>query len=97
MYKGNFLPARKPIMHHEDVWRSVGIAPPLVTLELDGGECSAAASGRFTHREKSSSTHWIGGWMCPRADLAAVEKREISCPCRNGTSAVLPVARRYTD
>jgi hypothetical protein len=27
-------------------------------------------------------THWIGGWVGPRAGLDAGARREILCPCR---------------
>jgi hypothetical protein len=33
-------------------------------------------------RGKVPGTHWIGGWMGPRAGLDAGEKRGISYPCR---------------
>jgi hypothetical protein len=45
-----------------------------VTSALDGGEWSASRTGRFTPRERSTGTHWIGGWMGPRAVLDAVVK-----------------------
>jgi hypothetical protein len=32
--------------------------------------------GRFTPWERDSATHWIGGWVDPRADLDDVEKRK---------------------
>jgi hypothetical protein len=44
---------------------------------LDVGEWSALRPGRFTR-----STHWLGGWAGPRACPDAVEKRNISWPCR---------------
>jgi len=43
-------------------------------LALDGGEWSASRSGRFISGGRAPGTHWIGGWMGPRAGLDAVEK-----------------------
>jgi hypothetical protein len=48
----------------------------LLTSALDGGEWSVSRSGRFTPGEKAPATHWIGGWVDPRADLDDVEKRK---------------------
>jgi len=31
-------------------------------------------------REKAPLTHWIGGWVGPRAILDAVVKKKIPCP-----------------
>jgi hypothetical protein len=45
-----------------------------LTFALDGGEWSASLPGRFTPREGAPDTHWIGGWMGPRAGLDAVMK-----------------------
>jgi hypothetical protein len=60
-------------------WRSGGIAPLVFfTSALDVGEWSASRHGRFTPRERAPSTHWIGGWVGPRAVLDAVVKRKIS-------------------
>jgi hypothetical protein len=53
------------------------------TSALDGGEWSASRPGRFTPRERASSTHWIGGWVGPRAGLDAVVKRKILSLCRD--------------
>jgi hypothetical protein len=51
-----------------------------LTSALDGGEWSASRPGRFTARERAPGTHWIGGWVGPRAVLDAVMKRKIPSP-----------------
>jgi hypothetical protein len=69
-----------------------------LTCSLVEGECSASRSGRFTSAERTSGTHWIGGWVNPRASLDDLEKRifltqsglELRSPSRP------PVASRYT-
>jgi hypothetical protein len=69
------------------------------TSALDGGEWSASRSSRFTPREKAAGTHWIGGWVGPRAVLDALVKRKIPSPRRESnrrTPIVEPIAQRYT-
>jgi hypothetical protein len=56
---------------------SGGIFSPSLTSALDGGMWSASCPGRFTPEKKASGTHWIGGWVGPRASLDTVEKRKI--------------------
>jgi len=34
----------------------------------------------FTPRQRAPPTHWIGGWVGPRAGLDAVVKRKIPGP-----------------
>jgi hypothetical protein len=41
---------------------------------LVGGEWSATRLGHFTPVEIAPYTHWIGGWVGPRAGLDDVEK-----------------------
>jgi hypothetical protein len=53
-----------------------------LTWALDGGEWSASHSSRFKPKERDSGTHWIGGWVGPRAVLDAVVKRKIPGPRR---------------
>jgi hypothetical protein len=48
-------------------WWSGGIA-------LDGGEWSASCPSHFTPSEGTPGTHWIGGWVGPRAILDVVVK-----------------------
>jgi hypothetical protein len=63
-------------------------------------EWSASRPGRFTRRERTAATHWIGGWVGPRAFLDAVVKGKIPSPHRESNSAtpiVQSVAQRYTD
>jgi hypothetical protein len=48
---------------------------PSMTSALDEGEWLASRPSRFTTRERAPSTHWIGGWVGPRAVLEAVVKR----------------------
>jgi hypothetical protein len=47
-----------------------------LTSALFGGEWSASYSDRFTPGERAPGTHWIGGWVDPRAGLDDVEKRK---------------------
>jgi len=42
-----------------------------LTSALDGRELSASRPCRFTPRERSPGTHWIEGWVGPRAGLDA--------------------------
>jgi hypothetical protein len=41
-------------------WESGGIAPPILTSAVDGGEWPASRPDRFTSRERAPGTHWIG-------------------------------------
>jgi hypothetical protein len=71
-----------------------------LTSALDGGEWSASRPSRFTPKETAPGTHWIGGWVGPRAVLNSVVKRKIPSPRRESnpkTPIVQPVAQRYTD
>jgi hypothetical protein len=47
-----------------------------LTSALVGGEWSASRPGRFTPGERAPGTHWIGGWLDPRAGLDDLEKRK---------------------
>jgi hypothetical protein len=47
-----------------------------LTSALVGGEWSDSRPCRFTPGERAPGTHWIGGWMDPRAGLNDVEKRK---------------------
>jgi hypothetical protein len=71
-----------------------------LTLALDGGEWLASFPGHFTPREIAPGTHWIGGWVGPRAVLDMVVKRKILSPhweSNPRTLIVQPIAQRYTD
>jgi hypothetical protein len=71
-----------------------------LTSALDGDEWSASRPSRFTPRERTHGTHWIGGWVGHRVVLDAVVKRKIPSPRRESntrTPIVQPVAQRYTD
>jgi hypothetical protein len=45
-------------------------------LALAGGEWSNSRLGSFTPGERAPGTHWIGGWVGPRAGLDDLEKRQ---------------------
>jgi hypothetical protein len=71
-----------------------------LTSVLGGSERSASRPGRFTSRERAPVTHWVGGWVGPRAILDAMVKRKIPGPRRESnprTSTIQPVAQGYTD
>jgi hypothetical protein len=68
-----------------------------LTSALDGGEWSASLPGRFTPRGRvPNNTHWIGGWVGPRAVLGAVVKRKIPSP-RRESNPRSPIIQSYTD
>jgi hypothetical protein len=47
-----------------------------LTSALAVGEWSASRPGRFTLGERAPGTHWIGGWVDPRAGLDNVKNRK---------------------
>jgi hypothetical protein len=47
-----------------------------LTSELVGGEWSGSRPRRFTPGEGAPGTHWIGGWVDPRAGLDDLVKRK---------------------
>jgi hypothetical protein len=60
---------------------------------LDGDEWTSRP-GLFTPRERAPGTHWIGGWVGPRAVLDTVVKRKIPTSRRESnprTPIVQPV------
>jgi hypothetical protein len=65
----------------EAYWGSGGKVPRILDL---GTRCewSASRPGGFTPRERAPSTHWIGGWVGPRAGLDAVVRRKIPSPSK---------------
>jgi hypothetical protein len=64
-----------------------------------GGEWSASRLGRFTPKERSPGTLWIGGWLGPRAVLDAVVKRKIPSPRRksNPRTPIVYKQNKYED
>jgi hypothetical protein len=51
-------------------------------------------------RERVPGTHWIGGWVGPRAVLDAVVKRKIPSPCQESnlrTPIIQLIAKYYTN
>jgi hypothetical protein len=60
-------------------------------------EVVSFTSGRYIPGEGAPGTHWIGGWLVPRAGLDVMEKRKILRPAGNRILAVQSVACRYTD
>jgi hypothetical protein len=64
-----------------------------LTSALAGGEWSASRPGCTTPGERAPVTHWIGGWVGPRASLDDVEKRKFLT--RQGLE--LRILGRYTD
>jgi hypothetical protein len=86
-------------------WRRLGgeevySSYSFTTSALDGGEWSASRPGRaLTPGEKTTGTHWTGGWVGPRAGLDTEDRGKILCPCRGSNPdrpVVQPVVRHCT-
>jgi hypothetical protein len=60
-------------------WGSGGIAATILNLGTRRRVVSFT-TGPLFHQGKISGTHWIGGWMGPRAGLDAVGNRKIPGP-----------------
>jgi len=66
-----------------------------LTLALDGGEWSSSHPSN-----RNLSTHWIGGWMVPRAGLDMVPKGTILSPqweLNPDHPTVQPITSCYTE
>jgi hypothetical protein len=54
------------------------------------------ASAALPPGERAPDTHWIEGWLGPRAVLDAVVKRTILSPRRESNPRI-PIIQPYTD
>jgi hypothetical protein len=57
-----------------------GTASLSLNLALGGGECLALCFGHFILPGRNPTTHWIGGWMVPRAILDTLQNRKSLSP-----------------
>jgi len=68
--KGKVIPCFNWAPRYEGVLGS-GVEIQLqefLALALDGDKWSALCSDHFIPRKRNPGTHWIGGWVGPRAD-----------------------------
>jgi hypothetical protein len=56
------------------------ISYSFLTLKLDGVRGQRQAPDALYTREKDSGTHWIGGWVGPRAGLDTEVRGQILSP-----------------
>jgi hypothetical protein len=70
--------------HHtmKAYWGSGRIGPHILNLGTRWRWMVSFTPWPLYHRERAPGTHWIGGWVWPRAVLDAVVKRKIPSPRR---------------
>jgi hypothetical protein len=70
-------------------WRHIGGVEvqlhTFLTSALDGGEWPASHPSCFTPRERAPGTHWIEGWVGPRASLGTMVNVKIASPAKTQT------------
>jgi hypothetical protein len=86
-FKSPLSPPSTSLIHRLELFSNISIddVKSSLTSALDGGEWSASRPGCFTPKGRAPGTHWIGGWVGPRAILDAVVKRKIPSPSGNRT------------
>jgi hypothetical protein len=75
--------------HHEGVLGSGGIASRILDLGTGWRWAVIFMPRPLCPQERAACTHWIGGWVGPRAGLDAVVKRKIRSPCRDSNSLII--------
>jgi hypothetical protein len=91
------------VPRHEDVlgeWRYSSTHS--LTSVLDGGGWSATPLPPVSlpPEKEPPRTHWIGGWVGPRAVLDAVSKKKLPAPPRDSNPdhpILQPIASYYSD
>jgi hypothetical protein len=61
-------------------WGSGDIVPRILNLGTKWNCMVSFMPVRFTTGDRAPVTHWIGGWVGPRAGLDAVDNRKIPFP-----------------
>jgi hypothetical protein len=74
-------------------WGSGCTGPRILDLGTRWRWWAASRADRFNPREKAPGTHWIGGWVYPRA--GGEEKNSQPLP-EFEPPIIQPVAQRYT-
>jgi hypothetical protein len=69
---------------------------PFATCVADGSERSGSPRGHFTSWDRVTGTHLVGRWVGPRVGLRHMQKRNISCNCREFSMVVQLGAQSYT-
>jgi hypothetical protein len=77
-------------------WGSGGIVPRILDLGSRWRWVISFTPRPLYPQGKSPGTHWIGGWVAPRAVLGAVVKRKIPSPRRESNPRT-PINTCYGD
>jgi hypothetical protein len=64
----------------------------ILDLALDGCEWCVSGPGRFTPGDTAPGTHWIGGWVHPKASLDVAEIKKMFTPAGVRTPVIWPTA-----
>jgi hypothetical protein len=67
--------------HAMAYWGNGGIAPRILDLGTRWRRGQLHTPVALPPRKEPPGTHWIVGWVGPRAGLDLVMKRKIPCPC----------------
>jgi hypothetical protein len=76
-------------LYHEHTWESEGITPCILDLATRWRRVVSFKPRSLYCWEKSPSTHWIGGWVGPRAspDAGEEKKKSYNFPCQESNTS----------